>query len=65
MQAAENTNMSTVGTVTRAFELARGGTCQRISEIRRQLEREGCRDVGPHLDSPTLKRQLRALINAK
>ena len=57
--------MPTDSTVERAFELARSGVCQSVSDIRRQLKAEGYSNITGHFDSGALKKQLTALINAR
>ena len=54
--------MREIGTVERAFQLARSGTCYDIDDIRRQLEKEGYPGVPQHLSGPTIRKQLLALI---
>jgi hypothetical protein len=48
--------------VERAFELARGGTCRTVVDIRRVLNREGFADPAGHLASRSLKTQLKVEI---
>lgn len=50
------------GTVARAFELARAGSCRNLDHIRRQLKSEGYASISEHLDGPSIKKQLAALI---
>lgn len=52
------------GTVARAFDLARGGQCKSIDDIRRKLKSEGFSSVEGHLGGSTIKKQLGALIKA-
>ena len=47
-----------IGTVERAFQLARSGTCNTIDDIRRQLAREQCTNVEAHLAGSSIRRQL-------
>lgn len=54
--------MHDVGTVERAFQLAKGGTCHDIDDIRRQLDKEGYPRVAEHLSGPAIKKQLLALL---
>ena len=54
--------MNNIGTVQRAFELARGGTCATVEEIRTRLKSEGLSSIAEHLAGPTIQRQLRTLI---
>jgi hypothetical protein len=56
--------MSEVGTVERAFELARSGECANVREIRDRLKEEGFSHVMEHLDGAFIKRQLSELIKA-
>ncbi len=50
--------------IERALELARTGGYPRLDALERQLRAEGFTEVLAHLDSPTLRRQLRELGNA-
>ena len=54
--------MRDVGTVERAFQLAKGGTCHDIGDIRLQLEKEGYLGVPQHLSGPVIRKQLLALM---
>lgn len=49
------------GTVERAFELARSGTCASLSDIRTRLSQEGHEAVQQHLSGPSLRRDLARL----
>jgi hypothetical protein len=51
------------GIIVRAFEIARSGSCQNVTEVRRQLTAEGYSLFG-HFDGPSIKRQLLALTRA-
>lgn len=51
-------------TVERAFELARGGICRNVVDIRRALEREGYENCAEHLASASLKTQLKVAIRS-
>lgn len=53
------------GTVARAFELARGGSCKSVSDIRRRLKQEGYPAIEEHFSGPTMKKQLSALLNSE
>lgn len=53
------------GTVARAFELAREGTCQTIEDIRRQLEREKYEAIGAHLTGLSIRRQLSEIMKVR
>jgi len=48
----------------RAFEIARSGTCQGLSALRRQLRAEGYDHIESHLSGLGLRRQLTDLIEA-
>ena len=48
----------------RAFELARGGGCQSMDDIRRKLKAEKFDAVDGHLAGPTIARQLKAAIKS-
>lgn len=52
------------GTVARAFEIARSGTCKNLQELRRQLKTEGCPAIDEHLSGQTIKKQLATLLRA-
>lgn len=54
-----------VTTTERAFQLARSGTCQTISEISRQLNREGFEMVQSHLVGASIKAQLNKLLSER
>lgn len=54
--------MMSDSTVARAFELARGGTCRSIDQIRSQLKKEGYSNIPEHLNGPLIKKQLGAEI---
>jgi hypothetical protein len=51
-----------VGTVERAFQLARERKLRTVEQIRIQLAKEGCPAVDDHLAGLSTKRQLSALI---
>lgn len=50
-----------IGTVQRAFELARSGGYASVAEIRAQLIRERFTSVNEHLTGPSLRRDLAKL----
>ena len=52
-------------TVERAFQLARGGACRSIEDIRNQLSAEGYDGVHGHLSGMSLKRQLNEALTAR
>jgi triacylglycerol esterase/lipase EstA (alpha/beta hydrolase family) len=49
-------------TVSRAFEIARSGTCRTVDDLRKKLKAERCDSVDSHLSSASLTKQLRALL---
>ncbi|RYF24050.1 MAG: hypothetical protein EOO77_00960 [Oxalobacteraceae bacterium] len=49
-------------TLERAFEIARAGNARTVTDIRKQLNREGYELVQSHLNGSTVQKQLRALI---
>lgn len=51
-------------TVERAFELARGGVCLNMDDLRRTLKAEKYEGIDAHLGSGSLSRQLRSLIKS-
>ena len=53
------------GTIERAFEIARSGTCRNVEDIRKRLKREGYSDARSHLDGPAIRKQLADLIRGK
>jgi hypothetical protein len=52
------------GTVSRAFELAKGGQCKTISDIRRRLKQEGYSAIDEHFSGPSMKKQLTMLLKS-
>ena len=52
-----------VGTVERAFQLARSGECGGIGDIKDRLRCEAYDDVAAHLQGPFTRKQLRRLID--
>jgi len=50
------------GIVLRAFELARSGRCVDLTDLRRELKKEGYSAIEEHLAGPTIKKQLSAAI---
>ena len=48
-------------TIERAYELARGGTCRTVTEIKQQLLAEGYERVRDSLYGPSLNTALRKL----
>lgn len=57
--------MSGVGTIERAFQLAREGACHSVADIRQQLAAEGHEGVHSHLSGVTIQRQLKAALSAR
>lgn len=56
--------MSAAILLERAFALARSGKMRSMDDIRRKLAAEGHDNVAGHLASPSLRKQLKALIDA-
>ncbi len=56
--------MPKMGTVERAFELAREGACHNVGDIRQQLKIEGYSSYEEHLAGVSIKKQLLALMKA-
>jgi hypothetical protein len=52
------------GTVERAYELARSGSCTGVGDIRQHLAQEGHDSVQQHLSGPSLRRELARLCKA-
>lgn len=50
--------------VERAFTLAQSGDCRSLSEMEKQLKREGYSSVSEHLRGGSLRKQLKTLIAA-
>jgi hypothetical protein len=50
--------------VERAFELAKAGECRNPKELEQRLKWEGYEAVAAHLDSASLRKQLRELFDA-
>ena len=48
--------------VERAFEIAESGDCGSVEELKRLLKSEGHGSAAAHLASPSLRKQLAALI---
>ena len=53
--------MRQIGTVERAFQLARSGSCRTLDEIRLVLKREGHDAVEGHLAGSAIRADLRRL----
>ncbi|MEG3154457.1 hypothetical protein [Sphingomonas sp. RB1R13] len=57
--------MPEVGTIVRAFEIAREGSCQSLVDIRRQLHRENYQSIESHLSGALIKKQLSEILKAQ
>jgi hypothetical protein len=56
--------MSSRNTIERAFELARSGEYQSIQDLERQLRSEQYEAVPQHLQGPSIRKELQALMRA-
>jgi hypothetical protein len=56
---------SEIGTVERAFQLARAGACHSVNDIRERLLREGYQNVLSHVSGMSIKKQLNAILAAR
>jgi hypothetical protein len=54
-----------MGTIERAFQLAREGACHSINDIRDRLLREGYPNVLSHTAGVSIKKQLKAILVAR
>jgi hypothetical protein len=52
------------GIIARAFQLAQGGTCRTLSEVRSTLSKEGFTSVDAHLAGASIRKQLKAMLIA-
>jgi hypothetical protein len=50
-----------LGTVERAFQLARSGRFSRLDDLRRALRHEGHESIEQHLSGPSIRRDLARL----
>ena len=50
--------MNEIGTVERAFQLARSGQCRNVDDIRQQLRREHGSQIDEHLAGSSIRKQL-------
>jgi hypothetical protein len=50
--------------IERAYEIARAGVAQNLSELERRLKSEGYSSVSQHLAGPSLRKELAKLIKA-
>lgn len=48
--------------IERAFQIANGGRCRVVSEVAKQLNREGYENVHTHLGGLATQRQLKAAL---
>jgi hypothetical protein len=53
---------SEMGTIERAFQLAREGACHSINDIRKRLLSEGYPNVLSHTAGMSIKKQLNAIL---
>ena len=53
-----------MGIIGRAYQLAKSGDCHDIKDVERRLRAEHFDAVLQHLNSPTLRRELMALVRA-
>jgi hypothetical protein len=56
--------MTGKGTIERAFELARAGSCRTLGDIRCRLSREAYTSVDAHLAGAGIRKQLKGLMRA-
>lgn len=54
--------MNEIGTVERAFQLARSGECRSVNDIRRQLRLEQRSNIDAHLAGSAIRKQLMQTI---
>jgi hypothetical protein len=52
------------GTIERALELARTGTLQNLSDLKKKLAAEGHDSIDAHISGMAIKRQLATLMKA-
>lgn len=57
--------MIPLGTVERAYELARTGPCKNIVEIKNQLRREHYGSIDEHLSGQSIRKQLLELCRVR
>jgi len=62
LRKGDSDPMPQLGTVVRAFELARSGACHSVEDIRRQLKSEGYSSYQEHLSGKLIKKQLLELM---
>lgn len=48
----------------RAFELSRDGSCASLGELKVRLAKDGYSNIDAHLEGPSLRKQLSALIRS-
>jgi len=54
-----------IGTIERAFQLAKQGACRSITDIRDRLSAECYEGVFSHLNGMSIRRQLNAALEAR
>lgn len=54
-----------VGTIERAFELARNSECRTVTQIITRLRKEGRADAETQLDGASIRKQLNAILKAR
>jgi len=54
-----------IGTIERAFQLAKRGACRSVSDIRERLTAEGYEGVFSHLNGTSIRRQLNPALEAR
>lgn len=64
LQLMLHSEMANAGIIARAFELARGGTCRTVSDIRNVLAREGFTAVDAHLSGAAIRKQIKEMLAA-
>lgn len=60
----DKTQPNTKGTIERAFDLAKSGSCNSIQQIADKLYKQGCLDAHEHLSGAGIRQQLHVLIKA-
>ena len=57
--------LTQVSLLERAFQIAKTGSAVTVDDVQRTLSREGYGSANQHLASPSLRKQLKALIGAR
>ena len=60
VQALEGSLLANI--IERAYELARSGSCRSVQEVEAKLKAEKFESVLSHLNSPSLRRDLRQIM---